>query len=101
MASNVSDFILSRLKDWKVKRIFGYPGDGINGIMGALQRSPEEIRFIPVRHEESAAFMATGHSAHPLKASEGLYNGYFERRQRKSGIIRQTFKDVVESFTAR
>lgn len=62
MASNVSDFILSRLKDWKVNRIFGYPGDGINGIMGALQRAPEEMRFIQVRHEESAAFMATGHA---------------------------------------
>lgn len=62
MASTVSDYLVSRLLDWKVERIFGYPGDGINGIMGALQRSDDQIRFIQVRHEESAAFMATGHA---------------------------------------
>lgn len=58
----VSDFIIQRLKEWKVNRIFGYPGDGINGILGALNRAKDDIRFIQVRHEEMAAFMACAHS---------------------------------------
>ncbi len=62
MSQNVSDYIISRLKEWNIRRIFGYPGDGINGIMGALQRATGDIRFIQVCHEESAAFMATGHA---------------------------------------
>jgi pyruvate dehydrogenase (quinone) len=58
---NVSDFIVERLGEWGVKRIYGYPGDGINGIMGALQRAGT-IDFVQVRHEEMAAFMASGHA---------------------------------------
>ena len=58
---NVSDFILQRLGDWKIERIFGYPGDGINGILGALNRN-RSIRFIQTRHEEMAAFMACAHA---------------------------------------
>ena len=48
-----------RLHDWGVRRIFGYPGDGINGVLGALQRSEGKIEFVQVRHEEMAAFMAS------------------------------------------
>jgi pyruvate dehydrogenase (quinone) len=59
---NVSDFIVERLSKWGVRRIYGYPGDGINGIMGALQRVEGEIDFVQVRHEEMAAFMACGHA---------------------------------------
>ncbi|MDQ3822479.1 MAG: thiamine pyrophosphate-requiring protein [Actinomycetota bacterium] len=59
---NVSDFIVERLGAWGVRRIYGYPGDGINGIMGALQRAGERMDFIQVRHEEMAAFMACGHA---------------------------------------
>ena len=62
MSKTVSDFIVERLLQWGVKRVFGYPGDGINGIMGALHRNEKQIDFIQVRHEESAAFMATGHA---------------------------------------
>jgi pyruvate dehydrogenase (quinone) len=58
----VSDFLVQRLSDWGVKRIFGYPGDGINGIMGALNRGSDKIEFIQVRHEEMAAFMACAHA---------------------------------------
>jgi pyruvate dehydrogenase (quinone) len=58
---NVSDFILQRLGDWQIKKIFGYPGDGINGLLGAMNRNPS-IRFIQTRHEEMAAFMACGHA---------------------------------------
>src|SRR4051812_32142153 len=60
-----SDFFVERLKGWGVKRIYGYPGDGINGVLGALQRAEKAgwgIEFIQVRHEEMAAFMATAHA---------------------------------------
>ena len=62
MSETVADFLVSRLHEWGVRRIYGYPGDGINGIMGALQRAQEQIEFIQVRHEEMAAFMACGHA---------------------------------------
>jgi pyruvate dehydrogenase (quinone) len=59
---NVGDFLLRRLSDWGVRRIYGYPGDGINGIMGALDRAQDRIEFVQVRHEEMSAFMACGHA---------------------------------------
>lgn len=62
MARNVSEFLIDRLHEWGVKRIFGYPGDGINGIMGALDKAKDKIRFIQTRHEEMAAFMACAHA---------------------------------------
>ncbi|OOO01988.1 MAG: putative thiamine pyrophosphate-containing protein YdaP [Chromatiales bacterium USCg_Taylor] len=62
MAQTVSDFMVQRLYDWGIHRIYGYPGDGINGIMGALARAQDKIEFIQVRHEEMAAFMACGHA---------------------------------------
>jgi pyruvate dehydrogenase (quinone) len=62
MAQTVGDFLVARLAEWGVKRIYGYPGDGINGIMGALERSKGRIDFVQVRHEEMAAFMACGHA---------------------------------------
>lgn len=58
---NVGDYLIQRLKEWEIRRIFGYPGDGINGILGALNRS-NEIRFIQTRHEEMASFMACAHA---------------------------------------
>jgi len=60
--ADVSDFIIGRLREWGVKRIFGYPGDGINGLVGAIARVAGEIDFIQVRHEEQAAFMAAAHA---------------------------------------
>ena len=62
MAKTVSDFFWERLSAWGVNRIFGFPGDGINGIMGALDRAWEMIDFVQVRHEEMAAFMACAHA---------------------------------------
>jgi pyruvate dehydrogenase (quinone) len=65
MTEMTSDFFVQRLKDWGVTRIFGYSGDGINGVLGALQRAEKAgagIDFIQVRHEEMAAFMATAHA---------------------------------------
>jgi len=54
----VADYMLARLHEWGVRRIYGYPGDGINGIIGALDRMNGAIRFIQTRHEETAAFAA-------------------------------------------
>lgn len=62
MSQTVSDFIVSRLHDWGVRRMFGYPGDGINGVFGALNRADGTIEFIQARHEEMAAFMATAYA---------------------------------------
>ncbi|MGA1858709.1 thiamine pyrophosphate-requiring protein [Azospirillum sp. 11R-A] len=62
MAPNVSDFFWQRLSEWGVKRVFGYPGDGINGLVGALARAGDRFEFIQPRHEELAAFMATAHA---------------------------------------
>jgi pyruvate dehydrogenase (quinone) len=62
VAELVADFILKRLTDWGVHRIYGYPGDGINAFLGALDRADGDPEFIQVRHEEMAAFMACGHA---------------------------------------
>jgi pyruvate dehydrogenase (quinone) len=62
MAATVGDFVLKRLAAWGVKRIYGYPGDGINGVVGAFGHSDTGIEFFQVRHEELAAFMACGHA---------------------------------------
>ncbi|MGD8818304.1 MAG: thiamine pyrophosphate-binding protein, partial [Acidobacteriota bacterium] len=62
MSDNCSDFLIERLRDWGVERIYGYPGDGINGIMGALNRAGNRPEFVQTRHEEMAAFMACGHA---------------------------------------
>jgi pyruvate dehydrogenase (quinone) len=59
---NVGDFLVQRLSEWGIRRIYGYPGDGIDGIMGALARAEDGIDFVQVRHEESAAFMACAHA---------------------------------------
>jgi pyruvate dehydrogenase (quinone) len=68
MSETVSDFIVDRLHAWGVRKIFGYPGDGINGMFGALNRANGKIEFIQARHEEMAAFMATAYA----KFSGGL-----------------------------
>jgi pyruvate dehydrogenase (quinone) len=62
MATLVADFILDRLTEWGIHRIYGFPGDGINGFLGALDRAEGDPEFIQVRHEEMAAFMACGHA---------------------------------------
>src|SRR5579863_8135098 len=62
MGTTVSDFLIQRLIDWGVTRIYGYPGDGINGIMGSLNRAGDRPQFVQVRHEEMAAFMACAHA---------------------------------------
>ena len=62
MAKTAAEILVDRLIEWGVDTIFGLPGDGINGIMEALRQRQERVRFIQVRHEESAAFMACGYA---------------------------------------
>jgi pyruvate dehydrogenase (quinone) len=63
MAKTVGDFFWERLHQWGVRCVFGYPGDGINGLLGGLQRlGTDRIRFVQVRHEEMAAFMASAYA---------------------------------------
>jgi pyruvate dehydrogenase (quinone)/pyruvate oxidase len=58
MADTGADVLIETIMDWGVDVVFGVPGDGINGIMEALRTRQDKIRFIQVRHEEAAAFMA-------------------------------------------
>jgi pyruvate dehydrogenase (quinone) len=62
MAKTVSDFLIERLREAGVRRIFGYPGDGIGGVIGAIRRAAGDVDLIQVRHEEMAAFMACAHA---------------------------------------
>jgi pyruvate dehydrogenase (quinone)/pyruvate oxidase len=62
MAKKAADVLIETLCDWGVEVVFGLPGDGINGIMEALRQRKERIRFLQVRHEESAAFMGCGYA---------------------------------------
>jgi pyruvate dehydrogenase (quinone) len=61
MAQTVGEYLLRRLLEWNVRRIYGYPGDGINGIIGGFHKV-KEMQFVQVRHEEMAAFMACAHA---------------------------------------
>ena len=58
MTNTTSDFLIQRINEWGIRRIYGYPGDGINGIIGAINRAHDAVQYIQVRHEEMAAFMA-------------------------------------------
>ncbi|MEU7133624.1 thiamine pyrophosphate-requiring protein [Streptomyces sp. NPDC046261] len=62
MSEQVSDYILARLREWGVERVFGYPGDGINGLLAAWERAGDQPRFIQSRHEEMSAFEAVGYA---------------------------------------
>ena len=62
MSDTASDFLVQRLHAWGIRRIYGFPGDGINGVLGALQRHADLVDFVQTRHEEEAAFMASAHA---------------------------------------
>src|SRR5579864_7991949 len=108
MADKVSDFMLKRLSEWGIKRIFGYPGDGILGIMEALDRHKDLFEFVQVRHEEMAAFMACAHAKFTgevgvCMATAGpgaihLLNGLYDAKldhQPVVAIMGQTFANVM------
>ena len=62
MATTAADVLIETIMDWNVDTVFGLPGDGINGIIEALRKRQNNIRFIQVRHEEAAAFRACGYA---------------------------------------
>lgn len=62
MTMNVSDFVWHRLQEWGLKRVYGYPGDGVGGLDVALEKAKAGMQYIQVRHEEMAAFMACAHA---------------------------------------
>src|SRR5947209_13040969 len=90
MAKTAADVLVETLLNWGVETVFGIPGDGINGIMEALRTRQDKIRFIQVRHEEAAAFMACGYAKFTGKlgvclASSGpggihLLNGLYDAK---------------------
>jgi pyruvate dehydrogenase (quinone) len=109
---NASDVLIETLLDWGVEVIFGLPGDGINGIMEALRVRQDKIRFIQVRHEEAAAFMAcsyakvTGRLGVCLATSGPgaihLLNGLYDAKMDGAPVLAITgmqFHDLIGTFT--
>src|SRR6266550_2602766 len=107
-----AEVLIDRLIDWGVEGIFGLPGDGINGIMEALRTRQEKIRFIQVRHEESAAFMACGYAKYTGKlgvclATSGpggihLLNGLYDAKLDHQPVLAITglqFHDLIGTRT--
>src|SRR6185437_16220312 len=112
MSSTVADLLVERLMDWGVDTIFGFPGDGINGIFEALRTRQKHIRFIQVRHEEAAAFAACGYAKFTGRlgvclATSGpggihLLNGLYEAKldgQPVLAITGMQFHDLVGTHT--
>ncbi len=108
MSKTVADLLVERLISWDVEVIFGFPGDGVNGIFGALRRQQDKIRFIQVRHEEAAAFAACGYAKFTGKlgvciATSGpggihLLNGLYDAKcdgQPVLAITGHTFHDLI------
>src|SRR6185312_5665671 len=108
MAKTVADLVIERLIEWNVDTIFGFPGDGINGLFEALRTHQEKIRFIQVRHEEAAAFAACGHAKYTgglgvCMATSGpggihLLNGLYDAKcdgQPVLAITGHTFHDLI------
>lgn len=109
---NASDLLVEALIAWKIDTVFGLPGDGINGIMEALRQRQDRIRFIQVRHEESAAFMATGYAKWTGRlgcclATSGpggihLLNGLYDARADGAPVLALTglpYHDLVGTHT--
>jgi thiamine pyrophosphate-dependent acetolactate synthase large subunit-like protein len=112
MARNGSDILIEGLIGWGVDTVFGMPGDGINGIMEAIRQRRGRIRFIQVRHEESAALMACAHAKWTGRlgcclATSGpggvhLLNGLYDAKFDKAPVIAVTglpYHDLIDTFT--
>ncbi len=110
MAQTAADVLVAALIDWGVEVVFGIPGDGINGIMESLRQRQDKIRFVQVRHEESAAFMACGYAKYTGKlgvclATSGpgglhLLNGLYDAKldgQPVLAITGHTYHDLVDT----
>lgn len=109
---NASEVLVECLLDWGVEIVFGLPGDGINGIMEALRTRQDKIRFIHVRHEETAAFMACGYAKYTGKlgvclATSGpggihLLNGLYDAKLDGASVLAITglqFHDLIGTHT--
>src|SRR5438874_7998859 len=93
----VSDFLIKRINEWGLKRIYGYPGDGINGIIGAIDRANGSVEYVQVRHEEMSAFMACAHAKFTGEvgiclATSGpgaihLLNGLYDAKMDHAGVV--------------
>src|SRR3984893_18690132 len=107
-----SDVLIETLIDWGVDTIIGLPGDGINGIMEALRVRQDKIRFVQVRHEESAAFMACGYAKFTGRlgvclATSGpggihLLNGLYDAKMDGAPVLAITglqFHDLIGTHT--
>jgi pyruvate dehydrogenase (quinone) len=112
MAMTTADLLVERLIDWGVDTIFGFPGDGVNGIFEALRTRQDRIRFIQVRHEEAAAFAACGYAKYSRRlgvclATSGpggihLLNGLYDAKcdlQPVLAITGHTFHDLIGTHT--
>ena len=108
MAKTTADLLVERLIEWGIDTIFGFPGDGVNGIFEALRVNKEKIRFIQVRHEEAAAFAACGYAKYTSRlgvclATSGpggihLLNGLYDAKcdgQPVLAITGHTFHDLI------
>jgi pyruvate dehydrogenase (quinone)/pyruvate oxidase len=110
MAHTDADTLIDVLREWGVDVVFGLPGDGINGIMEALRTRREHIRFVQVRHEEAAAFMACGYAKYTGKlgvclATSGpggihLLNGLYDAKMDRQPVVAITghhFHDLIDT----
>ena len=110
--STAADILIDSLEDWGVEVVFGLPGDGINGIMEALRQRQDRIRFIQVRHEETAAFMACGYAKFTGRlgvclATSGpggihLLNGLYDAKldgQPVLAITGMPYHDLISTYT--
>ncbi len=112
MALTAADVLIETIQDWGVEVVFGLPGDGINGIMEALRKRRDQVRFIQVRHEEAAALMACGYAKFTGRlgvclATSGpggihLLNGLYDAAldgQPVLAITGMAFHDLIGTFT--
>src|SRR5213080_2282148 len=110
MAETGAEVLIDTIQEWGVDTIFGMTGDGINGIMEALRTRQDKIRFIQVRHEESAAFMACAYAKYTGKlgvclGTSGpggihLLNGLYDAKLDQASVLAltgQTFSDLMGS----
>src|SRR6266568_9198141 len=110
MKTTASDVLIDTIHDWGVDVVFGLPGDGINGIMEALRRKAKDVKFVQVRHEESAAFMACAYAKFTGKlgvcvATSGpgaihLLNGLYDAKADNTPVIAitgTTYSDLMNS----
>src|SRR5437660_8757714 len=112
MKTTGSDVLIYAIHDWGVDVVFGLPGDGINGIMEALRKRADKIRFVQVRHEESAAFMACAYAKYTGKlgvclATSGpgglhLLNGLYDAKLDGAPVLAITglqYHDLIDTYT--